>query len=107
MKIRVPDIISNISLLERTNQSSVSHDVKRRKWGWIGHILRKPPDNITRRVLEWSPQGKRRVGRPKQAWRRSVESEAKRTGLSWAQLKSESDGEVCLRPYAPLKGLQE
>ncbi|PVD37419.1 hypothetical protein C0Q70_00009 [Pomacea canaliculata] len=50
-------------------------------------------------------QGKRKVGRPKQTWRRSVESEAKAAGTTWAQLrglpKAGFAGEVLLRPYAP------
>ena len=94
LNIRWPDIISNASLWEKTNQSPISQDVKKRKWGWIGHTLRKPTDNITRQALDWNPQGKRKVGRPKQTWRRSVESEAKTTGLSWAQLKKTAQNRV-------------
>ena len=40
-----------------------------KKWGWIGHTLRKPASNVTRQALEWNPQGKRKVGRPKQECR--------------------------------------
>ena len=94
LNIRWPDKISNASLLEKTNQNTISHDVKKRKWGWIGHTLRKPSDNITRQALDWNPQGKRKVGRPKLTWRRSVESEAKATGLSWAQLKTTAGNRV-------------
>ena len=65
VNIRWPDTISNASLLERTNQSSISQDERKRKWGWMGHTLRKPTDKITRKTLEWNPQGKRKVGRPK------------------------------------------
>nr|KAG5703672.1 hypothetical protein BaRGS_002546 [Batillaria attramentaria] len=33
--------------------------VRRRKWRWVGHTLRKEPGcNITRQALEWNPQGK-------------------------------------------------
>ena len=94
LNIRWPDKISNASLLERTNQNTISYDVKKRKWGWIGHTLRKPSDNITRQALDWNPQGKRKVGRPKLTWRRSVESEVKTTGLSWAQLKTTAQNRV-------------
>jgi hypothetical protein len=50
-------------------------------------MLRKPADNVTRQALDWNPQGKRKVGRPKQTWRRSDESEAKAAGMTWTQLK--------------------
>ena len=43
--------------------------IRKRKWGWIGHTLRKPASNITRQALDWDLQGKCKVGRPKQTWR--------------------------------------
>ncbi|PVD19664.1 hypothetical protein C0Q70_20154 [Pomacea canaliculata] len=83
LRIRWPERISNSSLWERTNQNATSQDTKKRKWGWIGHTLRKPADTIARQALDWNPQGKRKVGRPKQTWRRSVESEAKAAETTW------------------------
>ncbi|KAH3837982.1 hypothetical protein DPMN_111387 [Dreissena polymorpha] len=47
-------------------------------------------------ALDWNPQGKRKVGRLKQSWRRSVESEAKETGLAWTQLKRAAQNRVRL-----------
>jgi len=94
LNIRWPDKISNANLWERTNQNPISQDVKKRKWGWIGHTLRKPADTVTRQALDWNPQGKRKVGRPKQTWRRSVESEAKAAGWTWAQLKGVAQNRV-------------
>jgi hypothetical protein len=29
----------------KTKQIQVEIDIKKRKWGWIGHTLRKPQDN--------------------------------------------------------------
>ena len=47
----------------------------RRRWGWIGHVLRIDPGNITRTVLHWTPQGKRKRGRSKNTRRWAVERE--------------------------------
>ncbi|KAL6482647.1 hypothetical protein MHYP_G00075190 [Metynnis hypsauchen] len=94
LNIRWPEKISNTELWTKTSQKPVSEDIKKRKWGWIGHTLRKPADNITRQALEWNPQGKRKVGRPKQTWRRSVESEAKSAGMTWTQLKKAAQNRV-------------
>jgi hypothetical protein len=55
--------------------------------GWIGHTLRKPPENTTRQLFNWNRQGTRKVGRPKQAWRRSVETEVETDGWTWAQIE--------------------
>ena len=32
-----------------------------RKWKWIGHILRKPKENITIQALTWNPQRRGRT----------------------------------------------
>ncbi|XP_062616049.1 uncharacterized protein LOC134277754 [Saccostrea cucullata] len=87
LNIRWSDTISNKSLWERTNQNPIDIDIKKRKWDWIGHTLRKPSNNTTKQALDWNPQGKRRVERPRQTWRRSIEMEAKEAGFTWTQLK--------------------
>ncbi|KAK7089318.1 hypothetical protein V1264_024890 [Littorina saxatilis] len=94
LNIRWPEKISNADLWKRTNQKPISQDVKKRKWGWIGHTLRKPNDNITRQALDWNPQGKRKVGRPKQTWKRSIESEAKAADRTWPRLKGAAQNRV-------------
>ncbi|XP_030745176.1 uncharacterized protein LOC115874223 [Sitophilus oryzae] len=67
-----PDTIRNTDLLHLTNQQEVGIEIRKRKWSWIGHTLRKPDSNIARSALEWNPQGKRTQGRPAQTWRRSI-----------------------------------
>ncbi|VDP66300.1 unnamed protein product, partial [Schistosoma mattheei] len=32
---------------------------KKRRWKWIGHILRKSPNCVTRQGLTWNPEGER------------------------------------------------
>ena len=39
---------------ESADQEAVKISVKRRKWRWIGHTLRKPANNITRQALDWN-----------------------------------------------------
>jgi hypothetical protein len=56
-----------------------------RKYGWIGHTLRKKSatENVTagtetqvcNTALGWNPQGKRRPGAPKATWLRTVMKE--------------------------------
>ena len=55
----------------------------KRKWGWIGHTLRKLASSITRQALTWNPQGKRKRGRPRNSWRRDTEAELKQQGTNW------------------------
>ena len=92
--IRWPDVISNEDLWARTSQVSIETDIRKRKWGWIGHTFRKPQSNVTRQALEWNPQGRRRVGRPRQTWRRSTDAEVKAAGMTWAELRRTAQNRV-------------
>ena len=66
LNIRWPEVVSNEELWNKAKQIPIEMEMKKkRKCGWIGHTLRKPVSNITRQALEWNPQGKRKVGRPK------------------------------------------
>ena len=87
LNVRWPEVISNEDLWERTQQCRIEESIKRRKWKWIGHTLRKPENNITRSALEWNPQGSRRRGRPKQSWRRSVKDELAKKQITWIEAK--------------------
>ena len=81
LKIRWPNTISNENLHIRAGTKKLSDDVIERRWRWIGHVLRMDANSICSVALTWKPEGKRKVGRPKTTWRRTVETE--RTSLGW------------------------
>ncbi|XP_048729859.2 uncharacterized protein LOC125647209 [Ostrea edulis] len=66
--IRWPEKITNEEIWKRAVQEPLDIQIRRRKWGWIGHILRKPPSSTTRQALTWNLQGKRKKGRPRNTW---------------------------------------
>ena len=41
-----------------TKQLPIENEIKKRKWRWIGHTLRKPPEAITRQAITWNTPGK-------------------------------------------------
>nr|KAG5693080.1 hypothetical protein BaRGS_010639 [Batillaria attramentaria] len=49
--IRWPEKIRNEELWERAGQEPAAKQILRRKWGWIGHTLRKPASSTTRQAL--------------------------------------------------------
>ena len=83
IRILWPNCISNQELWQQTNKLHPSLQIRKRKWTWIGHTLRKDPSSFTRHALKWNPQGKRRRNRPRNTWRRSVEDEMSKAGHSW------------------------
>jgi hypothetical protein len=58
-------VISNEELWRKTEETEISMQIKRRKWNWIRHTLRKVNEAIEREALDWNPQGKRKRERPK------------------------------------------
>jgi hypothetical protein len=59
-------------------------EIRKRKFRWIGHTLRKDDEQPSKVALQWNPQGKRGRGRPGNSWRRSTLREA---GRSWSELR--------------------
>lgn len=88
LRIFWPATISNSSLWLITQQQPIQSEIKRRKWKWIGHTLRKPANDIAKAAIDWNPQGSRRRGRPANTWRRFVESEALEAGHSWREIRT-------------------
>jgi hypothetical protein len=73
--------------------------IKKRKWSWIGHTLRKPSGITEKGALDWNPQGKRRRGRPKKTWKRTVEEEARDQGKRWQEVKAVAKNKVRWRSF--------
>jgi hypothetical protein len=86
--------MSNEEAWRRTNHEPVNIIIKRRKCKWIGHTLRKPQYDIIRQALEWNPAWKRRRGRPRQTWRRSIADELHKARETWSEIKVETRNRV-------------
>jgi len=65
MNIKWNDKTTNEELWRIAHQKSIDNQIKRRKWNWIGHTLRKETGATEKTALVWNPQGYRRRGRPK------------------------------------------
>jgi len=87
MNIKWTDTITNEELWRITHQKATDNQIKRWKWNWIGHTLRKETGAIEKTILDWNPQGYRRRGRPKRTWRRTIEDEIRSTRRSWKEVK--------------------
>ena len=87
-----PNTINNVALLKLTDEEPILRQLKRRKWRWIGHTLRKLPDSISRMARDWNPQESRERGRPKHTWRRLLLQELT---MAWNCTESYSMEEPC------------
>ena len=69
-----------------TGQEDINVEIRKRKFRWIGHALRKEDGKIPKAALLRNPQGDRKRGRLRNSWRRSV---IKEVGRSWNELAAE------------------
>ena len=89
MKIRWPYVVSNDEILKRTGIKNISTEVQEKRWRWIGHVLRMKGSHHCMTAMTWAPEGKRKVGRPRTTWRRTVENE--RQHLGWRSWSAAND----------------
>ena len=88
LRIRWPETISNLELWRQTDQTPIISQIKKRKYKWIGHTLRRPTNEIQRQALTWNPPGTRRAGRPYLTWRRQVSKEIREKEKSWREIEN-------------------
>ncbi|KAL9952828.1 hypothetical protein ACROYT_G040141 [Oculina patagonica] len=56
-----PNKISNEELYKKTKSQSVVLEIKRRRFRWLGHVLRMDQDRIPKTALRWTPPGIKEV----------------------------------------------
>jgi hypothetical protein len=91
MKIFWPNKISNKDLHNITNTKDVETLLIQRRRRWLGHVLRKPSEDMTKVALRWTSEGKRKRGRPKTTWRRTIENEIKERGYTWSTIERKTN----------------
>ena len=87
-KICWQERLTNKEVLKMAEIENLSEDVQRRRWKFIGHIMRKEPNNDCRTALTWAPEWWQKQGRPRTTWRRMVEREKEKTGWkNWSEVQ--------------------
>ena len=99
MKIRWFDMVSEEELRARTGQKSVIERLRTCRWRWYGHVLRMPEERIPKEALEWRPDGRRRVGRPKDTWLRTIERERREKNLDRVYVEALAEDRSAWRSF--------
>jgi hypothetical protein len=76
MKIWWPRGIYNEKLWEMTGQININKEIRKRKFSWIGHTLRKDDSEPCKAGLQWNPQGTSGRGWPRNSWRLTTLNES-------------------------------
>ena len=85
-----PNKIANLNLLQKCNIDHMPDIILKRRWRWIGHLLRREEGCVSKIALHWTPEGKRRRGRPRTTWRRTVEAELRDWGETWSSVRKKA-----------------
>ena len=65
---------------------------------WYGHVLRMGDKRWPKRILTWSPEGRKRRERPEKKWEKEVERVMKQKNLTPKDAVNRQMGEKRLRP---------
>ncbi|RMZ95619.1 endonuclease-reverse transcriptase [Brachionus plicatilis] len=85
-RIHWPETLSNADLYRMTNSEPLSQCFKNKRLRWLGHVLRMKDTRILKRALQWTPQGRRKVGRPVVTWK-SITKELIEMGMTWREAR--------------------
>ncbi|XP_063427447.1 uncharacterized protein LOC134710955 [Mytilus trossulus] len=91
MKIYWPNKITNEALHKKTKSQDIKTALLQKRWRWLGHVLRKPQGDMTKVALRWTLGGKRKRGRQKTTWRRTIETEMKERGYTWGTIEKKAE----------------
>ncbi|PIK53597.1 hypothetical protein BSL78_09515 [Apostichopus japonicus] len=92
LKIPWRELVRNDRIMQQTGINRISVEIRRRRWNWVGHIMRKETGNHARVAMEWAPEGRRKVGRPKTTWRRTATKERNNNGWrSWSDVRRSAE----------------
>ena len=91
--------------LENDQATTIENEIKKRKWRWIGHTLRKPLKTITSQGITWNPQGRgekvghETPGKETYKWKQKRWVTPGERWRGWP--RSENSGVPCSMAYAP------
>ena len=69
--------------MENHPSELIENQIKRRKWNWSGHTIRKETRVIEKTVSDRTLHGYSRRGMLSRTWRRTIEDEIRSTRRSW------------------------
>ena len=88
------------------NVKSIEQTIRERRHRLLGHVLRMENNRTPKVAMRWTPAtGKRKRGRPRMTWRRTIEKDLKEIGFSWgeaeAAARDRQKWRQLVRPHAP------
>ena len=99
MKISSFDMVSEEELRRTTGQQPIAEKLRIYRWWWYRHVLKMSEQRNPKQALLWRPAGRRRVGRPKDTWKRTIERHMTEKTLDRADVEARADDRGALRKF--------
>ena len=81
-RISRKDKIRNNIIKQKMNLTrSLLGDIKTKQLKWYGHVQRMEEGRLPKKVMKWSPPGRRKRGRPKLTWVEEIRGLMEEKGL--------------------------
>ncbi|VDO93738.1 unnamed protein product [Schistosoma margrebowiei] len=82
--------IWNSKQLSINTKIPAEEEIRKKRWKWIEHTLRKAPNCVTRQALTWNPEGQRERERPNNTLRQEMEIDMRKTNKNWMELEKKA-----------------
>ena len=74
--------INNIIKQKMNVTRSLLEDIKTKQLKWYGHVQRMEEGRLPKKVMKWSPRGRRKRGRPILTWAEEIRGMMGEKGLT-------------------------
>ena len=98
-EMKVLRVIKGVTRLDRLRNTDIRRDVgvmsildlnEESKMRWYGHVKRMEEARYPRKILEWTPDGRRPTGRPRLRWIKGIEEALERRSTSLREAQDEA-----------------
>ena len=87
-RISRKDKIRNNIIKQKMNVTrSLLEDIKTKQLKWYGHIQRMEEGRLPKKVIKWSPTGRRNRGRPKLTWAEEIRGLMEEKGINGRRME--------------------
>ena len=78
--IAKPDKEKNQCIRQKTGAQNIVKEIKQYQEKWLQHVQRMDTNRLPKQTLQYKPNGRRNIGRPRKRWRDQLYLEDQGTG---------------------------
>ena len=97
-EMRVLRLIKGVTRLDRLRNEDIRRElevedifkfVERGQLRWYGHVKRMDENRYPKKYVDWIPEGRRPVGRPRKRWKENIDMSMRKRDFSLQEVENE------------------